>query len=771
MKIQKSFFFIFFAFLTFSVSAKIKFENPQINSENKILYTVECNSSSASSDKTENYKTLFLTDAEKSSKNIENSKILTCFPEKMQLLSGGSVLQIENRYGTARYSVRNETLTWILKKESLPTQAKGFQPSSSSSSGKWICTLEKTSAAKGRLILKNAFTSQTYILDEHADFDFEKIPVKWAPEREILLYEKNGGIYFCDPKAYEQNMQMSDEFRKIGEGSINSVQWANSKYFFYIKDDLIYKISADELYTRAVYSPAVGKGVVAGKLPLGFDGRKDRFWCSPECNKILMIKANSVILIYGINASEPQEFYAPLANQLKIANQNDSNSGLDFINDCEIFWNSDGREILWINFSGKADGNKKSCIFKISENDSPSVSLNGTFENAKTPVLSPDGKKLALPTENYLYVYEISGWNLLGKFSGEKFVSCAWDGNDALFVGGNSTVKKYLMNENGKFEDEGNLLFLSSVKSAFWKSTEKNAIIAQSSTDDSVFYDYDLYRNIWWKSDENLSSSLDALKKANSISGVSSSQNEKFRVYTGLANNFLFENALYIRNLTKKSSTFPVFAESAKKIPFRGRIALAFDALDNADGIPEILSVLNDYKIKATFFLNGEFIRRYPKETNQILACGHDCASMFFTASDFREKRFVIDEEFIRRGLARNEDEFFAATGAELSLLWHAPFYSADKKIKSYGEKSGYKYIDMSRLSLDTTTFESDKNHYLDASELVEFYVSNAEDKMIIPISTGISKGTRGDFLYEKLALLIEDLLEEGFEFELVRNF
>lgn len=761
MKIQKSFFFIFFAFLTFSVSAKIKFENPQINSENKILYTVECNSSS---DKTENYKTLFLTDAEKSSKNIENSKILTCFPEKMQLLSGGSVLQIENRYGTARYSVRNETLTWILQKESLPTQAKGFQPSSSSSSGKWICTLEKTSAAKGRLILKNAFTSQTYILDEHADFDFEKIPVKWAPEREILLYEKNSGIYFCDPKAWERNMQMSDEFRKIGEGSINSVQWANSKYFFYIKDDLIYKISADELYTRAVYSNIVGEGIVVGKLPLKFNPNKDKFSINPNSDKIAVIKSNSLVSIYEIDGTS--------SKNVSVSFSKPFSSSKGTILNVEIFWTKYGKEILWVNFLGANDGIKKSCAYRISDSASPYISLAGTFEDAKNPELSPDGKKLAFASKNHLYIYEINRWKLLGDLSGEKFISYAWKKNskkDEIFAGGNSTVRKFSSNENGKFDGNGTVLFLSSVESAFWKPGTKNTITAQTFANDATFYDYDSSRNIWRNSADDLKTSFEFMKKAADKAQIV--QNEKFRVYAGPTDNPVFENALYIRKLTGENSTFPVFKESIRKSPELRHIALAFDALDNADGIPEILSVLNDYKIKATFFLNGEFIKRYPAETKQILSCGHDCASMFFTTADFREKGYVIDEEFIRRGLARNEDEFFAATGAELSLLWHAPFYSANEKIKFYGEKSGYKYIDMSRLSLDTTTFESDKNHYLDASELVEFFVENAEDKMIIPISTGISSGTRNDFLYEKLSLLIEDLRDEGFKFSLIKDF
>ena len=190
-------------------------------------------------------------------------------------------------------------------------------------------------------------------------------------------------------------------------------------------------------------------------------------------------------------------------------------------------------------------------------------------------------------------------------------------------------------------------------------------------------------------------------------------------------------------------------------------------------GTEAILKVLKDNDIKATFFLNGEFIRRYPQECKQIIESGHDCASMYFSTADLTEKGFIIDEEFIRRGLARNEDEFYAATGRELSLLWHAPFYKANREIKKAGEASGYRYVEAGRLSLDTYTLEKaadGKKWYLGAKDLVKLYVDAAEPDMIIPINVGITDGTRTDFLWEKLSLLIGDFLDLGYEFTLVRN-
>ena len=109
----KRFFFIFsflishFSFLI-PIHAQVKFENPQINADSKFLFTVSHNLGG-----TIPYKTLFLADATKT----DATKIITCFPERMEMLAGGSVLQVRNRYGSARYSVADSTLSWISREE------------------------------------------------------------------------------------------------------------------------------------------------------------------------------------------------------------------------------------------------------------------------------------------------------------------------------------------------------------------------------------------------------------------------------------------------------------------------------------------------------------------------------------------------------------------------------------------------------------------------------------------------------------------------------
>ena len=745
--------FLIFQFSIFCfqlLHAQVTFENPQINNDNKILFTVNHELSG-----TVSYRTLFMADATKT----EATRILTCFPERMELLSNGAVLQIRNRYGTARYSVVDSTLGWIKREDSIPADAKALLPQAVSPDGKWACYVKKTDVATGKLYLKNMSTLEEFLLVDKCDFDFDEVPAKWAQDGSVFIYEKNGSLFFADPKAVYQKVQMEEEFRRIGEGSINCVAWANAKYLIYINRDLIYKISAKELYTRGLYSPMVGIGIVVGRLPLGFDSHKDKFWVNSLVDRIVTVKANSVVSSYRINGTGSSYISSVYSKPFSDI----AGSAVDY----NLFFCSDGTQVLWVNLVGIEDGKRKSSIYRLSSELKPLIKIDDTG----TPLLSPDGRKLAFASGNMIRIYDLTNWREIGRLTGERIHSYVWSGNTKLYVGGEATVRSWTQDKRGYFTEKGKMLFLSSARTAFWKPNATNIVCAQSAYNKATFYDYDQFKNVWQASADDSRTSFEFMKKAEvSVYAV---QNAKYRVYVGTTDNKLYENALYVRNFSGSGTTEAIYPETVVPTEERKRVSLIFDAIDSADGLTQILSVLAQYKVKATFFLNGEFIRRYPNECKQIYSAGHDCASMYFSTADLTSGGFIIDEEFIRRGLARNEDEFYAATGKELSLLWHAPFYKATDEIKAAGDLSGYRYIEAGRLSLDSYTLEqaaNGKKWYLGAKDLVKIYVDSAEDEMVIPVTVGVSSGTRTDFLYEKLGLLIGNLLDDGFDFVLVRD-
>ena len=54
------------------------------------------------------------------------------------------------------------------------------------------------------------------------------------------------------------------------------------------------------------------------------------------------------------------------------------------------------------------------------------------------------------------------------------------------------------------------------------------------------------------------------------------------------------------------------------------KIALTIDAAWEDDKTPFILDTLAQYNVKATFFLCGFWVEKYPDEVKQIAAAGHE---------------------------------------------------------------------------------------------------------------------------------------------------
>ena len=217
-------FCLLLSLFSFSLTAGTSFGNPDLNLNDEILFTVRHNMVGTSP-----YKSLFYA-ALKDGKPAKAPEVITCFPEQMELLSGGDELQIRNRYGIARYSKKTGVLTWIERNSTMPENIVPVVPYAESPDGKYFCRIERTSIYSGNLTLVSTQTGKSSVLCEGVLNSYEDLPVKWAPDSTVLIYEKNGGVYFCNPDSVLRGVEIDERYRKVGRGSINSVHWASSKY-------------------------------------------------------------------------------------------------------------------------------------------------------------------------------------------------------------------------------------------------------------------------------------------------------------------------------------------------------------------------------------------------------------------------------------------------------------------------------------------------------------------------------------------------------------
>lgn len=703
--------------------AGIRFNEGDINPEDEILFTVRQDFPG-----TWNYSSLIQT----SVRNTAKSRVLTSFPEQMELLDNGKTLQVRNRYGISRLDLTQNSFRWNTTWDNFPSGASRISPYAVSPDGKWFCYIQKTAAASGFLVVENARTGKRKTLDPKATFSYDSVPVKWSRDSSIFIYEKNGAVYFCNPDGFLKGIEVTENYRKIGEGTINSVNFAGEKNIIYIDRDLIYKIGVKEIYTTGLYSQIIGKGIAIGRLPYSFNPHHDIFSCNDMLNSIFVVQNGRIFTSYKINS--------PLCDFLDVEYSGPFTDSKSSLLDVNIFWSNDTIPVAWVR-SLPYDGKKiMAKAYGVTEKLQKIVEL----EDSGLPALSPDGRKVAFYSGDKVFIYDTSTWKKLGELEGDRIISLLWKDNFSLFAGGEKLIRLWDSTSN-----KVSLVFLSSADNGFY--TEEGDLYAVQG---SLMFVLEKDKYVW--------------KQAKSVKHQNVNANGRYRIFAGETKNQNFENALYIRTLTGKPVTKPVYEKSVEKNQTRKNVALLFDAYDSPEGLSRILYELRNFKVKGTFFLNGEFIRRYPNETRQICYSGNECASMFFTTSDLTSKSFIINEEFIRRGLARTEDEFFQCTKKEMSLMWHAPDYKADENIISFGKKAGYTYVNTKvknsdRVTLEQAVLESKK--YVTPQDLIEEILTALEinEGGAVPVTVGISGGSRTEYLYDYLPLLIGAIVDAGY--------
>nr|MCR5606103.1 hypothetical protein [Treponema sp.] len=248
------------------VYSEISYSSLNLNSNNELLFKAKQKIPGVPE-----YETLFKTNI----KGKESLDILTCFPEKIEMMEDGKSFEVRNRYGVAKYDFSKSSLEWISKADYIPSGFSRTSVALPSPDGNWACFIRKTGTATGNLILKNMKTYSEVRIATSIPYSYDKIAAKWSPDSSILLYESNDCVYFIQPENAFSKVKVSDDIRKIGKGSINSVAWSQAKSFYYISGDLVYKISETGLYTRGLYSALLGVGEAVARIPFEFNCKTD----------------------------------------------------------------------------------------------------------------------------------------------------------------------------------------------------------------------------------------------------------------------------------------------------------------------------------------------------------------------------------------------------------------------------------------------------------------------------------------------------------------
>lgn len=173
-------------------------------------------------------------------------------------------------------------------------------------------------------------------------------------------------------------------------------------------------------------------------------------------------------------------------------------------------------------------------------------------------------------------------------------------------------------------------------------------------------------------------------------------------------------------------------------------ISVTFDASWGGDKTMAILDLLDEYNAKATFFLVGIWVDKYPELVKEIAARGHEIGNHSDSHAHFTQ----ISESKIRQELDSCSDKIEALTGVR-PTLFRPPYGDYNSKVITVVRDEGYEAVQWSIDSLDW------KNRGVD--DLIKRATNNVQPGDIILFHND------SQYIVEALPAILKHYQEQGF--------
>ncbi|MFH1259959.1 MAG: polysaccharide deacetylase family protein [Elusimicrobiota bacterium] len=220
-----------------------------------------------------------------------------------------------------------------------------------------------------------------------------------------------------------------------------------------------------------------------------------------------------------------------------------------------------------------------------------------------------------------------------------------------------------------------------------------------------------------------------------------------------------------IKNLTVKIviGVFLLFAghwllsakETSKSIFWRGKanqkmVCLTFDDGPDPEITPKILKILQDYNLKATFFMLGCNAGTYPQIVRLVDDAGQDIGNHTYQHLNFYTYKRADKEEKLTQEIERTSLVIKKIIGK--AVRWVRLPYGYNKQwARELAADQGYVFL--------TWTFGCDWNK-MTADQLIEAYLKNAQNGAIFLLHDG----KKHYKTIEALPKIIEGLQKKGFK-------
>ncbi|MBQ7612721.1 MAG: polysaccharide deacetylase family protein [Spirochaetaceae bacterium] len=719
--------------VAFAQTNRLRFSQFSLNSKNDLLFSLETTSTNGTP-----YKTLFVKRA-----NSPTVEQLTFFPEHLEVFADGSIVQVINKLGSITLNIGSNEIsnTLHLKQFSVFEQSnlqQNFESLQVSPSGRFISLVEPVDFVFGNLVVLDLKTGLRYFVTDKALQHIRAIT--WAPDDSGFVYENNGALYFSRPAWLLQHENQKDNFSavKIAETSIDSVHWLDKDTFYLVEKTSIYEVNTHQLLSFSLYDSILNVKKKIASMPFSVSPNDSHLFFSTSGKSLLVIKSKQHLYYLNWdkeNISMEAQVGIPYLLLPEV------------VTEFKVFWQDENPLIY---FNSIHDTTSTTHSWHVAGNQFAKIPLEAGEVFLS---FSPHAQFALIQKEGLFYVKQLSTKTSIFKIGGEPIISSVWANDSTLLVGTESElVKINLQNLSAE------TILISQVSDFSWGQNDTD-ILATSYFKPEYLFQYDRTSSSWLASPE-LRLQEKKLFNAN------------YRVYLDQAGG-IFSNMIYLRSLTEVGTNpllplLPYYhnsndvyvSEKASK-----KIAIVFDIMESTDGLPHILFALQQAQVRATFFVTGTAISLYPTDISHIVQSGHQCASLFLSPINLSDSKYKITDEFIQSGLARTEDLFYKATGAELSLFWHSPWYVTSEQIEQIAHKAGYTFVLPTIIIPDWLTAET-KEYLPDVAQnvyaCINYILQEARDGAIVPIQ--LSSRDNDEYLVYKIDLLISLLQKYGYE-------
>lgn len=197
----------------------------------------------------------------------------------------------------------------------------------------------------------------------------------------------------------------------------------------------------------------------------------------------------------------------------------------------------------------------------------------------------------------------------------------------------------------------------------------------------------------------------------------------------------------------KTTNGLPIYSVKTDK----KQIAISFDAAWGNEDTPDLIKILKQYNVKATFFLVGSWVDNYPNSVKALANAGHSIQNH----SNTHPYLTKIDIEDAKRELTACNDKIKQLTGTA-PILIRPPYGDYNSAVIDMIDSIGMYPIQWSVDSLDWMDISAD--------EIYNNVVPKIKSGDIV-LFHNAAKHTP-----EALPRIIEALQKEGYEFVLISD-